>query len=94
MSGQGRFVGIAENYMQALSPLSTNGSYDLQNCKGEEAPMLAATIIAILAVAVSFARAATRLTAYAATLEWCGGVLLISGLGLLGAALPKACCGL
>jgi hypothetical protein len=41
-----------------------------------------------LVAGTAFASAAVRLPAYAPQLEWCGGVMLAGGLGLLGAMLP------
>jgi hypothetical protein len=49
---------------------------------------MAALILISLTLGVSLAAAASRLPSHAVALERWGGTLLVSGLALLGAALP------
>ncbi|SEF13472.1 hypothetical protein SAMN05444161_8938 [Rhizobiales bacterium GAS191] len=56
--------------------------------------MTVAVILTSLLLGTAFACAAAHVPARAAALEWYGGVLLIGGLGLLGSALPRFCCGI
>jgi hypothetical protein len=56
--------------------------------KREEFWMALLVISASLFTGAAFASAAARSPGHAPELEWCGGVMLVGGLGLLGAMLP------
>ncbi len=53
--------------------------------------MILAVSLTSLILGTTFACAAPRVPAHSVRLEQCGGTLFVSGLTLLGAALPQLC---
>lgn len=70
--------GVAIFFLYALGDFETEGL-----------PMAPIVTLTLLLLGTALACAAAKLPQRAVELEWCGGLLLTAGLGLLGASLPE-----